>query len=89
MNDLKDLVMIEKLTSIEKRLETIEAHLKIVNASCETMENHIVFVNGVYSTLRAPLNFILGRFTRSGLISDDGYKRLPEPSLGAKELELD
>lgn len=57
MEDKLDVIL-ASLKSIETRLDSIEHHLKIVNADCSKMNEHIEFVEKTYNAARTPLNYI-------------------------------
>ena len=51
-------ILLEKLESIEKRLESIENVLGVLKKDCSKMQDHITFIEKTYSLVRVPLNFI-------------------------------
>ena len=63
-------MILEKLVSLESRLERIEK-------SCNEMDSHIGFIEGVYGTLRSPLDYIS---TQVGRLSGISHRALPIPS---------
>ena len=50
--------VLEKLELIEKRLQTIENHLGIVQQDCSKMCQHISFIEHTYSLVRMPLSYL-------------------------------
>lgn len=53
-----DSQILNKLDSIEKKLNMILVRLENCEKSCTKMDNHISFVEETYSTLRSPLDYI-------------------------------
>ena len=60
-------IILEKLVTIEKRIERIEA-------SCSAMDSHIGFVGRVYGTVRSPLDYISAQVSR---LSGGNHQTLP------------
>ena len=55
--------LINKLDSIEKRLDNIETSLGKITKSSQQMENHIEFVETVYDNIKTPFNYIMEKVT--------------------------
>lgn len=49
-----DIIVLQKLSLIEKRLDNIEKILEIQKKSSEKMDNHIDFIDNVYNQVKKP-----------------------------------
>lgn len=57
-----DNILVE-LDKMNKRLETIETKLNIINDSTSNMDNHIHFVENVYDNIKQPLNYAVNKIS--------------------------
>ncbi len=56
--------IINKLESIEKRLENMEIKIKQIELSNTKMDNHINFIEDIYAKLKLPLEYISNRINK-------------------------
>ena len=74
--------ILDKLESIEKRLEKLEDDSSSIKTSCRSMDNHITFIDMVYSKLRYPLDWITNKITgNSNLLPDNPNSKLQEEDI--------
>ncbi len=57
-----DNILVE-LDKMNKRLETIETKLNIINDSTSNMDNHIQFVENVYDKIKQPLTYAANKIS--------------------------
>lgn len=53
------LILLEKISSFEKRLSDIESTLDSIKKNTERMETHIDFVENTYDTIKTPFHFLI------------------------------
>ena len=73
-NDDAILILIEKISSFEKRLSDIESKLDSIKKNTERMETHIDFVENTYDTIKTPFHFLMEKINVLSLSSLSPFK---------------
>lgn len=55
-------LILNKLETIENKIDNIIVRLEVCEDSCKNMDEHIHFVENTYDALRAPLGYVKDKF---------------------------